>query len=514
MIVLEIKFPAGRFHATPWGRHVNEGAVEWPPSPWRILRALVATWHLKARDEVDEAIIRSLLDKLSAPPRYRLPRAVTSHLRHYMPYNDGKNEKTTKVFDTFVQLAENEAILVGWEIELTPEEHEAFQTLADRIGYFGRAESLAIASVSEKSSPLGFNAEPFLGDAEPPADQEIVRALAPMSANAYVAWREEYLRANAPEVGAKKTKSKKGKESDGSQVPPDLFTAFRADTGELQAAGWNLPPGAEFLAYTRPRNIFAPATKPRSRRAGPIPTLARYALTSVVPPSILKSLAVSEQLHTVLVDKSGGNRIFTGAGQVGHQHAFIFNESVDNLNAHITHVTIYAPGGFDENAVQTLRAIRWTWGFKEHELRLVLHGLGRPEEFPDCRLFAKSQTWQSVTPFVSSRHAKTFRDGRPKIAANGWQDGSPGHDLLRLLALDPGHADAKIQLLNERELPYRFGQRRFRSLQFLTQRNSGGGSRGNDSGAAFRISFPEARSGPLALGYGAHFGLGLFGPMD
>ncbi len=41
MIVLELRFPAGRFHATPWGRHVNEGAVEWPPSPWRLMRALI-----------------------------------------------------------------------------------------------------------------------------------------------------------------------------------------------------------------------------------------------------------------------------------------------------------------------------------------------------------------------------------------------------------------------------------------------------------------------------------------
>jgi CRISPR-associated protein Csb2 len=47
MLALAIRFPAGRFHATPWGRHVNEGAAEWPPSPWRLLRALVATWKRK-----------------------------------------------------------------------------------------------------------------------------------------------------------------------------------------------------------------------------------------------------------------------------------------------------------------------------------------------------------------------------------------------------------------------------------------------------------------------------------
>ncbi|MFH1303100.1 MAG: type I-U CRISPR-associated protein Csb2, partial [Planctomycetota bacterium] len=50
MIAIEMKFPTGKLHATPWGRHVNEGAVEWPPSPWRFLRALLAVWHHKFHD--------------------------------------------------------------------------------------------------------------------------------------------------------------------------------------------------------------------------------------------------------------------------------------------------------------------------------------------------------------------------------------------------------------------------------------------------------------------------------
>src|SRR5580693_3406900 len=118
MIVLELRFPAGRYHATPWGRHVNEGAVEWPPSPWRILRALIATWHLKARrdEEIVEPVIHALADSLTRQvPVFHLPRATTAHTRHYMPYNEGKNEKTTKVFDTFIQVAEKEAVFVVWE---------------------------------------------------------------------------------------------------------------------------------------------------------------------------------------------------------------------------------------------------------------------------------------------------------------------------------------------------------------------------------------------------------------
>ena len=42
MPTLKLRFPGGRYHATPWGHHVNEGLIEWPPGPWRLLRALIA----------------------------------------------------------------------------------------------------------------------------------------------------------------------------------------------------------------------------------------------------------------------------------------------------------------------------------------------------------------------------------------------------------------------------------------------------------------------------------------
>jgi len=48
MLIIELAFLNGRFHATPWGRHVNEGAPEWPPSPYRLVRALYDTWKRNA----------------------------------------------------------------------------------------------------------------------------------------------------------------------------------------------------------------------------------------------------------------------------------------------------------------------------------------------------------------------------------------------------------------------------------------------------------------------------------
>lgn len=39
---ISIRFLTGRAHLHPWQTHHSEGRVEWPPSSWRLLRALVA----------------------------------------------------------------------------------------------------------------------------------------------------------------------------------------------------------------------------------------------------------------------------------------------------------------------------------------------------------------------------------------------------------------------------------------------------------------------------------------
>jgi len=527
MTVLELRFPAGRYHATPWGRHVNEGAVEWPPSPWRIIRALIATWYLKARrdEEISEPTIRALADVLSQPPIFRLPRAATAHTRHYMPFNEGKNEKTTKVFDTFIQVAEKEALLVAWNVDLAPEQLAALKKLAERLGYLGRAESLVEARVLEGITAIEPNTMPLGKDAKLPQKTELVCLLAPMSPDAYLKWREEFLKTHQqPSSGSKKKTGKKAKVDDvpeESVVPPDLFRALHADTGELQAAGWNLPPGAEFVNYARREDAFAPATKPRPQRSRGLPTVARFAVVSTVAPSITQAVSIGDRVHAALCKWSdqgkGRAAVFTGLDNDGkprtdHAHAHIFCEAKGPRDT-LTHITLWATMGFNEAACLALRKLNKVWGHGGHDIRLVLHGIGQPGDFKDCALFGKARVWRSLTPFVSTRHAKTFRDGRPKTDASGWQVGSGAHDLLRLLALLPHGSAATVKQFDERQRPFQFGSRRLRSLQFRTNRHDGGGNRGNSSGNAFIITFPEPVSGPLAFGYGSHFGLGLFQPI-
>src|SRR5687767_6178762 len=140
-----LRFPGGRYHATPWGHHVNEGLIEWPPSPWRILRALVSVGYTSGvwNGSGPAGGARRLVEKLAGTlPTYGLPPAVGAHTRHYMPIGqlDKGREKTTLVFDTWAHLGAGE-LIVRWDVELNPDEWSVLDTLVERLGYLGRSES-------------------------------------------------------------------------------------------------------------------------------------------------------------------------------------------------------------------------------------------------------------------------------------------------------------------------------------------------------------------------------------
>src|SRR5690606_36801400 len=122
-------------------------------------------------------------------------------------------------------------------------------------------------------------------------------------------------------------------------------------------------------------------------------------------------------------------------------------------------------------------------------------------------LLASSTHWRSSTPFIPTRHPKRYKDGRPKLDENGLQIDSPQHELLRLLWAQGFPHPLKISPLNTVNL----AGEEISWLEFRTERQSGGGRRAsNATGHGFEIVFQSPIQGPLTLGYGAHFGLGLF----
>ncbi|MCC6335179.1 MAG: type I-U CRISPR-associated protein Cas5/Cas6 [Myxococcales bacterium] len=60
-LVLRQEFPLGRFHATPWRVNpYDDPHGEWPPSPWRLVRAVTARWYQWAREALPEPDVAQL----------------------------------------------------------------------------------------------------------------------------------------------------------------------------------------------------------------------------------------------------------------------------------------------------------------------------------------------------------------------------------------------------------------------------------------------------------------------
>jgi len=253
------------------------------------------------------------------------------------------------------------------------------------------------------------------------------------------------------------------------------------------------------------------------------PTVARFVLGGSRPaPKLTDGITLAERVHAALVELSDGSAIFTGCDDegrplVGHNHAFILPESIQALgrgrNGEITHVIVYAPAGFGPREVAALEALREVGG-SGLDVQLTLSGLGLPENFGgtdadrgESPLLAESRIWTSRTPFIPTRYPKATRAGAPKLdPASGLQIGSPEHELRRLLRLagfpEPVAVDPApvIEIAGER-----VGWSSFRRA-----RTCGDGRRAGSAGYGFRIEFPEPVRGPVALGYGAHFGMGGF----
>lgn len=537
MVALEFRFLAGRYHATPWGHHVNEGLVEWPPSPWRITRALLATYYLKAQHMFDEAVVQRLLDTLSSElPRFYLPRTCPGHTRHYMPVYKGN---TTKVFDAFLRLPDvdhpDAALIVAWpDIELERDQVEVLGKLVGCMGYLGRAESWVEVRLAEDWSPED-RAEvvPHEGSSVP-AGTEVVRVLAPRAAHEYAAWRARWIEQRKSETLAQKraaverrgkdparTKlSRKDLERTEALLPSTLWDALGVESAWLRKQGWSQPPGSRWIEYLRPRDALdSPRARP-SRRRQSLPTVARFEVTSrQVRPRLTEALRWGAAMRRGLNGVTEGRtpEIFSGhqpddRPSREHQHAHWIPEANDRRGL-MTHISVYAPGGFDDHAYAALEQVRRIRAMGR-DLEVLLIGLGAPQSFGgldgergQCPLFAESRVWESRTPFVPTRHGKRDKRGRPRLDSNGVQRDGPEADLRRLLHRR-GFEGFTLEPLPHGSL----GGTSVSWLDFATHRDRDHGTRASVVPCGFRISFEKPVRGPILAGYGVHFGLGSFVP--
>lgn len=466
MICLSIRFLSGRFHATPWDRHVNEGVPEWPISPWRILRALTASLYTRCPD-VDRAVAMTVLRKLVEPPLFTLPPASAGHTRHYLSSNTLKRTETALTIDAFVALNRRAVVHVQWPVGLDAGERLALSTMARGISYLGRAESWCeINLLDDGDSAPEANCAPVPDEAVAEGSQ-CVRVLCPA---------EDMTQAH-----------------------------LERTTSSLQREGWNEPPGTRWVLYYWPGDALSHAPTPvLTTVEGPRPIVAEFALGGTVLPLFTDAVLVAEQVRAAALSRHvTPSETLSGKASDGerlrdhHRHAHYLPDT-RGAKRRITHVLVYTSAGFSASEQAALaRVSHLTQRHNRPTLDVVLSGFGDAEDFLGVTpVFGVSTRWRSRTPFVLTRHPRREKD-------------SPAGQVVRELRVR-GLPEplAMIPIPGARLVDPRAGDSGVtRWVEFVMTRHG----RAHPPGAfGFELVFREAVRGPILLGYGSHYGLGQF----
>jgi CRISPR-associated protein Csb2 len=509
MTRLALRFTAGRYHATPWGHHVNEGVAEWPPAPWRLLRALVAALHAAAdggltaaeRDAAWSAVL-----KLVEPPGFVLPRAGVGHTRHYMSLNQLERSKTALVIDAFVVVERDERVIVRWPVELSGPERAALARLVARVNYLGRAEAWCEMELLPANDDDVINCAP--SDGSPARDTETVRVL-------------------CPAVGVTRA---------------DL----ERSTDEIQREGWSDPPGTRWVFYRRAAHALRPTPERRvvPTRATTRTTVVELALGGTVLPRLLNAAPLAALVRSAVLGKYAARHGSTASRSLSgkspdlqpltdqHQHAHFVPEA-RGTDGRVSHVIVWAPEGFTAEDLEALAAVRvlnlknlntpareratqskylaerevvgtlrQAAQARDHMIVPVLvSATGCEDDFRSrSTLFHRERAWRSRTPFVLPRHPKKGREAAPEqlvreLTVRGLPKPETYEPVRGAALLGPDASDEQLT----------------RWVEFDVRRD---GRRPTTPVTGLRIRFAEPIDGPLLLGWGCHYGLGVFEPDE
>lgn len=463
---LTLKFPWGKYHSTPWGRQVNEAASEWPPSPWRLLRAIYAVWKTRA-PQINESIFLAALGKLADPPTYYLPAYVEAHTRHYMPDQEhlkdvhvSKNA-VDKVFDSFLVFERGAEMQITWPADLSKEERDVFGIVASNLPYLGRAESICAAELSdEPKTDDAFTAAPV---DEMTAEGPVTRLLVP-------------------------------------EIPLDVH-ALTVTTVGVRKSRLLMPPGTRLQAYTFPEPSEARYIPVRAEQMRP--TAVRWAVSSSARPSLRAALAMTDVLRRACMSRFG--KISTGGvsptisgkdadghARKGHEHCHYLALDLDGDRL-IDTLMAWAPGGLDESEVRALASLDRLTGFgfisDFRPARLALQALGDVASSAPG-LVGPSGVWRSVTPFAPPRHPRRKQTFPDHVEA----------EIRKELAHRGFPEPEEVRLIRGDWLAFR----RHRIKERLEDARRAVG---------VEIVFPQQVEGPMCLGALSHFGLGLFEPL-
>jgi CRISPR-associated protein Csb2 len=489
MLVVELRFITGRFHANPWGRNVNEGVPEWPPSPYRLLRAVYDAWKRK-RPEWPDSRVEPLLRKLaSQSPLFHLPPARASHTRSFLNQNERDPAKKSLIFDAFVVILPDAPVLVGWpDLILDDKKLSDLAELLSVLNYIGRSESWIDAKIITGAVDYSWNCQPS-GENHSDESSESVLVACPLLPHRYDS-HPLRLKVRGKQVAAKYL---------------SWLDALGWSTSELLDARRSEPPALQHVLYLRPAICFdSPPRRAASVRRRHINGVF-YALESAVPAPVTATIEIAEQVRRKLMgvhrrligDPEAISERFTGKDSAGnplkgHRHCFILPQDRDN-DGWLDHLLVISREPLDWNELRTLYRLESLWQRAgKPDIRCTPI---RSETFSE---FAPpSARFVSATPFVTSRH---YRKGRGHFfdwLVEEVRREATNHGLPQLTRLAPMPGP----VVRGRLIQWRDFRRNRREEPIFP-------------GYGFELEFAQPVARPFALGYGCHFGLGQFRPCE
>jgi CRISPR-associated protein Csb2 len=501
-LVVRQEFPLGRFHATPWRVNPYDDPYgEWPPSPWRLVRAVTARWYQLAREASPEPDV-SQLERLQAALcrstyAFHLPLSARkgSPLRQYHPTEfgwrpAGANVASTRSYGTSL-VQDNYWCVppeapVWWFIEgdeWTDDLRELLGQCLERMTYFGRAETLTRARVTGSTDEI------------PPANCTL---------------------ADKRGAGA-------------APLLSPLDTATREDiertTDNPEAAKRAVPPGAQWLYAVRPQR---PAARERRRDPEHRPDchLMQFAigwnvspepravvrLTSRFRGAVLRELfrlktgdesanwtRASREVREAAADMTGKDA--SGDALKGHRHTEFLAWCEDDQP---TRLFVWRGArAFDADEQEAIllaaaRDVSWAAaGSDTDEWKVRLVPLDRAVPPPPGFGSQSAKVWESVTPYVPPRHhLRGVKEREGESMAEQIRREVQGRELAQ---------DVEVELVGTPQWVSVHVPRREANKRVLI---------GDRRGQMVRLRFSAPVVGPIRLGHSSSFGLGLFRPVE
>jgi CRISPR-associated protein Csb2 len=285
--------------------------------------------------------------------------------------------------------------------------------------------------------------------------------------------------------------------------PVDWLSALSWSTSDLLQSRLSEPPALRYVTYLRPVRCFDTPPAPRSNRRERPVTAVLFCLEGKVRPRVTETLEVAERIRRKLmgihrrlvgdpakVSPKLSGKDAQGRRLLGHRHAFILPMDRDG-DGRLDHLLVTCKDPLDRDERRALDQLESIW---------------QPQGRPDLRcipmfwgvstqIWPRSRIVRSATPFIPPRHYRRGRGEFARWVADEVRREAAYHELPPIARVTPlAHLGV--------------GGRELRCIEFRRNRK-------NDTvrlGHGFELEFTEPPAGPVALGYGCHFGLGLFMP--